>query len=315
MLREMSLDYRACNHIARLEPAPPSRWKLYFILVCIGLAATLLVYTITTMFYETVYRLRYIENEMQSISIDVVQLNQMMFSVPKEYRPTADDIERSLHRTKEVVTKAVQTKMTDLELKLTNTNDDLQQLHQTIMYLQNDLRQKEKTMKLANVNLINYALESMGATIDSIGATTQLASVHNPPRMLMQPIRSAGDCFGFLGQKGEVVIRLHRPVRVQAVSIDHISASMSPNGTLQTAPREFSVYGMIRHQNGPAHYFGTFQYDRQRQGLQLFSFAKEQQTNLSFELVQFRFLSNNGHAEFTCVYQTGVHGKVEDLLN
>lgn len=306
----MSLDYRACNNIARLQAHSNSRWKLYLAVGVTGLAAAMLGYVFVTIVLETHHRMRYLENEMQSIGIEVMRHDQMLFNAPKGYQPSAEDIERSNRRTKEVITKAVHTKMTDLELEITNSKNDILQLRQTIVSFQIGLKKTEHTKNdCTNVNLINYALESMGATIDSIGHT-QLASVKNPPRMLMHASRSAGECFGFLGQKGEVVIRLQRPVRVDAVSIDHISSSMSPNGTLETAPKEFSVYGMFRKQNIPSHFFGTFRYDKQQQRLQLFPFAKERQTNRSFQLVQFKFLSNHGHAELTCVYQTGVHGQV-----
>lgn len=309
----MSLDYRTCNHIARLQPRNPSRVKLILAFGTIGLAAALFGYVIVTMFLETHHRLQQIEHDMQSIGYEVLRIDNMLFNVPKEYKPNADDMERSKHHTKEIVTKVVQTKMTELDLKLAATHNEMQQLRQTVVSLQTGLKQKENAKEVStNVNLINFALESMGATIDSIGET-QLASIKNPPRMVMHPTRSAGDCFGFLGQKGEVVIRLLRPVRIDAVSIDHILPTMSPNGTLETAPREFSVYGMMRKENRPGHFFGKFQYDVQQPRLQLFTFIKEMQTNRSFNLVQFKFLSNHGHSEFTCVYQTGVHGQIDNL--
>lgn len=309
----MSLDCRSYNQIATLQPHSPNRWRLYVAIVVTGLAAAMLGYVIATMHLDTNHRIGSIENEVQSISIEVMRINQLLFDVPKEYQPNIDDIERSIRRTKEVVTKAVNTKMTDLELQIATTTNDMQQLRQTVISLQTGLKQREHTKDASEiVTLINFALESMGATIDSIG-TTQLVSVKNPPRMLMHPSRSAGDCFGFIGTKGEVVIRLQRPVRVDAVSIDHIPSTMSPNGTIETAPREFGVYGMNRNQNIPSHFFGTFAYDKQRQRYQLFTFIKENQTNRSYQLIQFKFLSNHGHTGFTCVYQIGVHGQCDNL--
>lgn len=300
----MPLDYRACNNIARFQPHTPSRLQLYFAVVVTGLAAAMLGYVIVTMYLEALHRMRYLEN-------DVRLLQQMLSDMPKENQPNADDIERSIRRTKEVFTKAVHTKITSLEQEFSTTQNDMLQLRQTVLSLQTGLKQRAHSKDdFTNVSLINFALEGMGATIDSIGATKQ-ASAKNPPSMLMNPSHSAGDCFGFLGQIGEVVIRLQHPVRVDAVSIDHIPSSMSLNGTLETAPRQFSVYGIIRNQKTMrSHFFGTFQYDTQRQRLQLFPFTKEKQTNRSFQLVQFKFLSNHGHTKLTCVYQTGVHGQV-----
>lgn len=306
----MNLDYRRCSNLPRLQPHTPSHWKLRFAVFLTGLAAAMLSYVTITMFRETQNRLRIIENDIQNIHIDMLRRDELFFN--KEYQPNAEDMERSIRRTQEVVTKAVHTKMTGLELELTTTKNDILQLRQTVVSLQTGLKQKEHTLclnTLPKMNLINFALESMGATIDNIGATQQV-SVENPPSMLMHRSRSAGDCFGFFGQNGEVVIRLQRPVHIDAVSIDHIPTSMSPNGTVETAPREFSVYGMNRNQNTYSHFFGTFQYDSQRQPLQLFTFPKETQTNRSFQLVHFKFLSNHGHPELTCVYQVGVHGDI-----
>lgn len=167
---------------------------------------------------------------------------------------------------------------------------------------------------------MDYAQESVGGSIYSIGKTLTAsgfiqyylgARSSNAPIRIIQPTTSIGECFGFFGNLGEVTIRLQQYVFVEAISIDHIDAKMSPSGNISSAPKRFNVYG-VQVSNGRQHFFGSYEYkisiDRR---LQTFEVPESLQSKFSFAYVQFRFLDNHGNADYTCVYQTQVHGRAD----
>lgn len=165
---------------------------------------------------------------------------------------------------------------------------------------------------------MDYAQESVGGSIYSIGKTVSSggfiqyylgARSSNAPIRIIQPTSSVGECFGFFGNVGEVTIRLQQFVFVDAVSIDHIDATMSPSGNINSAPKQFNVYG-VQVSNGRQHFFGKYDYKINiNKRLQTFQIPESLQSKVSFAYVQFRFMDNHGNSDYTCVYQTRVHGK------
>lgn len=167
---------------------------------------------------------------------------------------------------------------------------------------------------------MDYASESVGGSIHGIGNTVIASGFikyylgtrsPNAPIRIIQPTAAVGECFGFFGAEGEVVIRLQQRVFVEAVSVDHIDAKMSPSGSISSAPKRFNVYGM-EMSSGRQHFFGSFEYKISiGRRLQTFEILEQMQSTVSFGLVQFRFMDNHGNAEYTCVYQTQVHGRAD----
>ena len=51
-----------------------------------------------------------------------------------------------------------------------------------------------------------------------------------------------GNCWAFKGSEGYLVIQLSGMIKPTAFSMEHIPKSLSPTGTLDSAPREFSVW-------------------------------------------------------------------------
>lgn len=51
-----------------------------------------------------------------------------------------------------------------------------------------------------------------------------------------------GRCWPFPGDQGHLVIGLPFPVVISHVSLGHISNSSSPSGTIDAAPKVFSIY-------------------------------------------------------------------------
>lgn len=175
----------------------------------------------------------------------------------------------------------------------------------------------------------DFALESAGARIVSIGDTKLLVNpsgnfiqtalyylnlVHpliasNNPVNAIRPSMQPGHCFAFSGT-GEILIKLARETVITAVSIDHILPEMSPDGSIRNAPRQFAVYGL--RTEGKAEHLGSFIYDISNI-YPIQSFVIEKSSFEKFQFVRFKFLSNHGHPEHTCVYRVRVHGIVDSL--
>ena len=55
---------------------------------------------------------------------------------------------------------------------------------------------------------------------------------------------SPGECWAFRGSQGSVVISLSSTVSVMAVSLEHIPASLAPDGSITSAPRDVQIFGL-----------------------------------------------------------------------
>ena len=168
--------------------------------------------------------------------------------------------------------------------------------------------------------MVDHALESGGGSIISTRCT-EAYEVHkaeltimgypvyrystNNPRSIIQPDRMPGQCYAFKGSQGFVVIQLAGPVLVSGFSLEHIPKSLSPTNSIESAPKDFSVYGL----DDPAEEgfnFGNFVYKDNDQPLQYFPVANH--TQKIFKYVEIKILSNHGSVQYTCLYRFRVHG-------
>ncbi|KAG8138134.1 hypothetical protein E2320_004062 [Naja naja] len=142
------------------------------------------------------------------------------------------------------------------------------------------------------IGMVDYALESGGASVISTRCSetyetkTALLSLFGiplwyhsqSPRVILQPDVNPGNCWAFQGSQGFAVIRLSSRIHPTAVTLEHISKSLSPSGTIPSAPKDITIFNI----------------DRQA----------------AFQLVELRVLSNWGHPEYTCIYRFRVHGEL-----
>ncbi|XP_051817947.1 SUN domain-containing protein 2 isoform X2 [Antechinus flavipes] len=105
------------------------------------------------------------------------------------------------------------------------------------------------------IGLVDYALESAGASIlstrcsetyDTKTAVLSLFGVPlwyltQSPRAILQPDVYPGNCWAFQGPQGYAVIRLAARIRPTAVTLEHVSRTLSPSSDIPSAPREFAV--------------------------------------------------------------------------
>ena len=127
----------------------------------------------------------------------------------------------------------------------------------------------------------------------------------NTPRSIIEPNVYPGQCWAFKGSQGYIVIELAGKVRPTGFSLEHISKSLSPTEAIESAPKEFAVYGLHNiHDDGV--FLGQFIYDDNGEPLQYFQTTEENAEY--FPIVELKILSNHGNIRYTCIYRFRVHG-------
>lgn len=169
------------------------------------------------------------------------------------------------------------------------------------------------------IGLADYALESSGASVlntrcsetyKTRSACLSLFGIplwyhSESPRTVIQPELYPGKCWAFRGSQGFLVISLSYPVTITDVTLEHIPKDLSPTGRLDSAPKDFSVYG-VSNETEDGKLLGTFTYDQDGEPIQTFKLPEASDV---YSMVELRVLSNWGHLEYTCVYRFRVHGQ------
>ncbi|CAH1100773.1 unnamed protein product [Psylliodes chrysocephalus] len=194
----------------------------------------------------------------------------------------------------------------------------------------NSIKKEQESRKMALKDLISseleifsadktgrtdFAMESSGGKIVALTPGTEnfdyaktlfgitLCEGMHGPRAMLQTEMHPGHCWAFKGSRGGAVIKLIGKVRIDAVSLEHISEGVSPSGEITSAPKDFIVSGMNNPtDNGKK--LGQFTYDIFDSQLQMFGIHN----NNYYEYVEFKVLSNYENPAYTCVYRFRVHG-------
>lgn len=168
--------------------------------------------------------------------------------------------------------------------------------------------------------LVDYALESGGGSIISTrcsetyyAGTARLSIFGLPlwytsksPRTAIQPEVQPGECWAFQGSRGFLVIQLSATIKPLGFSMEHIPKSLAPTGTIDSAPKEFSVWGLTLEEKDEGKLLGKFIYDSDGDPLQYFPVQTENEDY--FSVVELKILSNWGNQKYTCLYRFRVHG-------
>lgn len=171
--------------------------------------------------------------------------------------------------------------------------------------------------------MADFALESQGASVVSTRCSetyrTRSACVtlfglpmwypSESPRTVIQgpAVLLPGKCWAFHGVQGTLVIALSHPIHISHVTLDHLPRHSSPTGRIQSAPKDFQVYGMT-NETEEGTLVGTFRYQEDGEPTQTFSLSGL--TDAVYRMVELRVLSNWGHVQYTCVYRFRVHGQM-----
>merc|ERR550539_1263415 len=168
--------------------------------------------------------------------------------------------------------------------------------------------------------MFDYALETAGGSVISTRCTqtyvqrTAMYSIFgipiwypsNNPRTVIQPGVQPGECWAFKGSTGYIVIKLSDAVVPSRFSMEHISKSMSPSGKIDSAPREFQVFGLRSEKDNNPVDLGTYEYSETQEPLQYFEVQFP--TKESFPYIELDIKSNHGNLNYTCLYRFRVHG-------
>lgn len=171
--------------------------------------------------------------------------------------------------------------------------------------------------------MADFALETQGASVISTrcSETYRIRSAcvtlfgfplwypSESPRTVIQgyPVLLPGKCWAFHGVEGTLVISLSHPIRITHVTLDHLPRYNSPTGRIDSAPKDFEVYGM-RDDVEEGTLLGTFTYDKDGESTQMFKLPNP--SDEVYRFVELRVLTNWGHVEYTCVYRFRVHGVI-----
>ncbi|XP_055266466.1 SUN domain-containing protein 1 isoform X11 [Moschus berezovskii] len=169
--------------------------------------------------------------------------------------------------------------------------------------------------------MVDFALESGGGSVlstrcsETYETKTALVSLFGvplwyfsqSPRAAIQPDVYPGNCWAFRGSQGYLVVRLSMMIRPTAFALEHIPKTLSPTGSIASAPKDWAVYGLENEYQEEGQLLGQFTYDQEGESLQMFVAPKK--TERAFQIVELRIFSNWGHPEYTCLYRFRVHGE------
>ncbi|KAL5286601.1 NCAPG family protein [Megaselia abdita] len=174
--------------------------------------------------------------------------------------------------------------------------------------------------------MVDYALESAGGQILSTRCTesyqTKTAQISvlgiplwypsNTPRIAISPNVQPGECWAFSGFPGYLVLRLNSFVHVTGFTMEHIPKSLAPTGRIDSAPRNFTVWGLQMENDQEPEFFGEYEYKDNGISLQYFSVQNKDITR-PYQIIELRVESNHGHQTYTCLYRFRVHGKTSNF--
>ncbi|KAB0341615.1 hypothetical protein FD754_018541 [Muntiacus muntjak] len=181
-----------------------------------------------------------------------------------------------------------------------------------------------KKLREDQVQMADYALKSAGASVVEAGTSESyknnkaklywhgigFLNYEMPPDIILQPDVHPGKCWAFPGSQGHALIKLARKIVPTAVTLEHISEKVSPSGNTSSAPKEFSVYGILKQCEGEEIFLGQFVYNKT--GTTVQTFALQHEVPEFLLCVKLKILSNWGHPNYTCLYRFRVHGTPRD---
>ncbi|XP_034650593.1 uncharacterized protein LOC117890064 isoform X1 [Drosophila subobscura] len=170
--------------------------------------------------------------------------------------------------------------------------------------------------------MVDFALESAGGQILSTRCTesyqTKSAQISvfgiplwyptNTPRVAISPNVQPGECWAFQGFPGFLVLKLNSLVYVTGFTLEHIPKSLSPTGRIDSAPRNFTVWGLEHEKDQEPVLFGEYEYQDNGASLQYFA-LQNVDIQRPYEIVELRIETNHGQPTYTCLYRFRVHGK------
>ncbi|XP_057181977.1 SUN domain-containing protein 1-like [Triplophysa rosa] len=247
-----------------------------------------------------------LENEKQKLKFEIFQKDVTMqeLNLESEYQQQTSDLRSDVSNIREA--SDVLKQRLDAQNPL-NTKDVTDIVQSALSLYKSD-----------GTGMADYALESSGGRVTSTRCSETYPSKSSEfslfgiplwyysesPQTVIQPEVHPGKCWAFRGSKGFLEISLSYPIRITHVTLEHIPKTLSPTGEIDSAPKDFVVYGLFNQCDG-GQLLGSFTYNQDEDPIQTFKIPESTQV---FNIVELRILSNWGHSEYTCVYRFRVHG-------
>mmetsp|Transcript_26824 Transcript_26824/g.45234 ORF Transcript_26824/g.45234 Transcript_26824/m.45234 type:complete len:628 (-) Transcript_26824:740-2623(-) len=152
---------------------------------------------------------------------------------------------------------------------------------------------------------------SGGGSAGSLVEMLNLQKAVGVPEEALTVDTHLGACWPMQGSAGNLSVILMGHVFIESISIDHVSSKNAKN--LHTAPKEFEVYG-LNLETGEEWLLtrGAYTIGGGSPAVQNFAVVDKTKSSirseLAFQAVTLRILSNHGHGEYTCLYRFRVHG-------
>ncbi|XP_035432252.2 klaroid protein [Spodoptera frugiperda] len=222
----------------------------------------------------------------------------------------------------EIIVERVKEYVKELEVQTVHTGIDVEAVKRIVAGMLN-VYDADKT------GLVDYALESAGGQVVSTKCTelyqikTKQYSilglpvwwVYTSPRYALTPGAMPAECWAFQGFPGYLVVRTYAIIEVTGFSLEHMSRLLAVEGKIESAPKNFSVYGLHGEMDPDPHLFGDYQYDANGTAIQYFPVQYPKTTNIggveypvAYDIIELRVESNHGNPTYTCVYRFRVHG-------
>lgn len=224
------------------------------------------------------------------------------------------NFDKSIETTAEKVMAKVVTKLEDYKSDPSLITDE---------QIQKIVRSSLRIYDADKTGLVDYAMEPMGGQIittrctESYDAGTAVISVLGipvwystiSPRVVIRPGISPGECWAFQNFPGFIVIKLATRIRVDAFSYEHVSRLLVPEGKVDSAPKEFEVFGLDSEEDKEPIKIGHYIYEYDGESIQYFTAHNPG----VFTMIEIRITSNHGNPNYTCLYRFRVHG-VHELI-
>eukprot|EP00079_Xenopus_tropicalis_P023329 XP_012815662.2 PREDICTED: SUN domain-containing protein 3 [Xenopus tropicalis] len=209
-------------------------------------------------------------------------------------------------------------RMKDRFQEILNDVSEQKRTQMTKMMVQ-EIKNELKKWEEDNVQVKDYALYSLGATIikDKTSQSLKSDNLHwsflgilswpytSCPEEILKPDVYPGKCWTFPGSQGQVLIKLSAKIIPVAVTLQHISKTISPSKNYSSAPRDFSVFGYEHEFQETGKILGQFTYNPWEALIQSFKLMNDDTSR--FQFIQLRILSNWGNEKYTSVYRFQVH--------
>ncbi|KAL1490403.1 hypothetical protein ABEB36_013108 [Hypothenemus hampei] len=299
-----------CNNILTRQ-SYPSVWKTIFTHLLTILITGSLCFS-GYYYYQNVYIPMYVNKSAMDVSSSSLGDSDPDFILFQTSDPSLNDDQ--FERINEAII-AINNWRTQVNAEITKI-----QWEQDIK-INNAIQEYFEIFEADNIGLMDYAAYYAGAVITRISKDTLPHPTYRPlslfkiinidllsnPEEIIRPCVLPGSCFAFRGNTGSVRIKLGKPINIGAVTMSHASALLLGPEGMNSAPKDFEVYGFINLADEFGTFLGKFIYNRRGKQHQTFEVPSQLSGNQIFEEVELTILSNHGKKDFTCIYRFRVH--------